>query len=109
MFDGPLKDMMQKAQAMTEQMKQAQDALQQQQVTGESGAGLIKVTLNGRGDCLGVDIHPPILADAPEIVGELVASAINDANQKLEAMKQDAMSSLTAGLPLPPGFKFPFS
>jgi DNA-binding protein YbaB len=56
-----------------------------------------------------VFINPNVLADEAAIVGELVASAINDANQKLEALKQDSMGSLTQGLNLPPGFKFPFS
>lgn len=109
MFDGPLKEMMAQAQKMTEQMKAAQDALAQQEVTGESGAGLVQVTLNGQGDCRQVEINPHVLADEPAIVGELVASAINDANQKLEAMKKDSMGALTQGLNLPPGFKFPFS
>ena len=54
-------------------------------------------------------IHPPVLADTPEIVGELVAAAINDAMQKLEQLKTEQMSQMTAGLQLPPGFKFPFS
>ena len=78
-------------------------------MTGESGAGLVRVRLNGQGDCRSVEINPNVLADEPGIVGELVASAINDANQKLEAMKKESMGALTQGLNLPPGFKFPFS
>lgn len=109
MFDGPLKEMMAQAQKMTEQMKAAQDALVNQEVTGESGAGLVRVTLNGQGDCRQVEINPNVLTDDPEIVGELVASAINDANKKLESLKKESMGALTQGLNLPPGFKFPFS
>jgi DNA-binding YbaB/EbfC family protein len=109
MFDGPMKEMMKQAQKMTEQMKEAQDALLEKEVTGEAGAGLVSVRLNGKGDCLGVEINPNVLADDPAIVGELVASAINDANRKLESLKQDSMGALTQGMNLPPGFKFPFS
>ena len=109
MFDGPLQEMMKQAQKVAEQMKEAQAKLSDQEVTGESGAGLVTVTLNGRGDCTNVFINPNVLADEAAIVGELVASAINDANQKLEALKQDSMGSLTQGLNLPPGFKFPLS
>ena len=109
MFDGPLQEMMKQAQKVAEQMKEAQVKLSDQEVTGESGAGLVTVTLNGRGDFTNVFINPNVLADEAAIVGELVASAINDANQKLEALKQDSMGSLTQGLNLPPGFKFPFS
>ena len=109
MFDRPLQEMMKQAQKVAEQMKEAQAKLSDQEVTGESGAGLVTVTLNGRGDCTNVFINSNVLADEAAIVGELVASAINDANQKLEALKQDSMGSLTQGLNLPPGFKFPFS
>jgi hypothetical protein len=109
MFDGPLQEMMKQAQKVAEQMKDAQAQLSEKEVVGESGAGLVTVTLNGQGDCKSVLINPNVLADDPEIVGELVASAINDANRKLEALKQESMGSLTQGLNLPPGFKFPFS
>jgi len=109
MFDGPLQEMMKQAQKVAEQMKDAQAQLSEKEAVGESGAGLVTVTLNGQGDCKSVVINPNVLADDPEIVGELVASAINDANRKLEALKQESMGSLTQGLNLPPGFKFPFS
>ena len=109
MFDGPLQEMMKQAQKVAEQMKDAQAQLSEKEVVGESGAGLVTVTLNGQSDCKSVVINPNVLADDPEIVGELVASAINDANRKLEALKQESMGSLTQGLNLPPGFKFPFS
>ena len=109
MFDGPLQEMMKQAQKMAEQMKEAQAILSEREIVGESGAGLVTVTLNGQGDCKSVVINPNVLTDEPQIVGELIASAINDANQKLEALKQESMGSLTQGLNLPPGFKFPFS
>jgi nucleoid-associated protein EbfC len=109
MFDGPWGELMKQAQKMQEDMKRAQEALLDQEIRGESGAGLVSVRLNGKGDCLGVSIHPPVLADTPEIVGELVAAAINDAVKKLEQLKGDQLSQMTAGLQLPPGLKFPFS
>ena len=109
MFDGPLQEMMKQAQKVAEQMREAQAAMSDKEVTGESGAGLVTVILNGQGDCKSVVINPNVLSDEPQIVGELVASAINDANQKLETLKQESMGSFTQGLNLPPGFKFPFS
>ncbi len=109
MFDGPLQEMMKQAQKVAEQMKEAQAAMSDKEVTGESGAGLVTVILNGHGDCKSVVINPNVLSDEPQIVGELVASAINDANKKLESLKQESMGSFTQGLNLPPGFKFPFS
>jgi DNA-binding YbaB/EbfC family protein len=109
MFDGPLQEMMKQAQKVAEQMNEVQAKLSEKEVVGESGAGLVSVTLNGQGDCKSVVINPNVLTDEPEIVGELVASAINDANKKLETMKQESLGSLTQGLNLPPGFKFPFS
>ena len=109
MFDGPLQEMMKQAQKVADQMKEAQSKLSEQEVRGESGAGLVSVILNGQGDCKCVDINPNVLADEPSIIGELVASAINDANKKLETMKQESLGNLTQGLNLPPGFKFPFS
>ena len=108
MFEGPLQEMMKQAQKMSEQMKEVQAHMAEQEVTGESGAGLVRVTLNGQGDCRSVEINPNLLADEPAIVEELVASAINDANVKLDAKKSESMSALTNGLNLPPGFKFPF-
>ena len=109
MFEGPLDEMMKQAQKVVEVMKDAQVQLADQEVIGESGAGLVRIKLNGQGDCNGVEINPNVLADQPAIVGELVASAINDANKKLEDLKKDSMGSLTEGLNLPAGFKFPFS
>jgi DNA-binding YbaB/EbfC family protein len=109
MFDGPLQEMMKQAQKVAEQMKEVQAKLSEKEVVGQSGAGIVSVTLNGQGDCKSVVINPNVLTDEPEIVGELVASAINDANQKLETMKQESLGSLTQGLNLPPGIKFPFS
>ena len=109
MFDKPMQEMMKQAQKVAETMKDAQAQLADQEVIGESGAGLVRVKLTGQGDCTGVTINPNVLTDQPAIVGELVASAINDANQKLESLKKDSMGSLTEDLNLPPGFKFPFS
>lgn len=109
MFEGPLQEMMKQAQKVADDMKDAQAKMADKEVIGESGAGLVRVILNGQGDCREVDINPNVLKDEPAIVGELVASAFNDANQRLECLKKETMGSLTQGLNLPPGFKFPFS
>lgn len=108
MFDGPLQEMMKQAQKISEQMKEAQARVAEKEVEGESGGGLVRVVLNGQGDCRQVEINPNLLADDPAIVGELVASAINDANVKLDAIKKESMGTLAQGFNLPPGFKFPF-
>ena len=68
MFDGPLQEMMKQAQKVADQMKEAQSKLSEQEVRGESRAGLVSVTLNGQGDCkCGVDINPNVLADEPSM------------------------------------------
>ena len=109
MFDGPLREMMKQAQKMAEQMKEAKPHFLRERSLGNLARALGYCDLKWSGDCKSVVINPNVLTDEPQIVGELVASAINDANQKLEALKQESMGSLTQGLNLPPGFKFPFS
>lgn len=103
-----LGDIMQQAQQMQEQMQKAQQELAEKEVTGESGAGLVRITMNGRHDVRKVQIDSSLLTEDQEILEDLIAAAINDAVRKVEANNQDMLSGLTAGLQMPPGFKMPF-
>ncbi len=96
------------ARAMKEQLDEAQEALKTASVTGESGAGLVKVTLNGRHEALRVDIDPAVISDDRTVLEDLVAAAINDAVRRVEVMQKDRMSTLAQRLGLPPGINLPF-
>jgi DNA-binding YbaB/EbfC family protein len=78
------------------------------EISGESGAGMVKVTMTGRHDVRRVEIDQSLMSDDKEILEDLVAAAINDAVRKVESETQSRMSSVTEGLPIPPGFKMPF-
>ncbi len=101
-------DLMQKAQKMQEEMKKAQDEAAKAEITGESGAGLVKVTMNGRHDVRKVDIDPSLLAEEKEVLEDLLAAAINDAVRRVEENQKEKMSGMMSGMGLPPGFKMPF-
>ncbi len=103
-----LNDMMKQAQQMQEQMQKAQQELAEKEVQGESGAGLVKVTMNGRHDVKAVNVDSSLLSEDKEILEDLIAAAMNDAVRKVEANSQGMMSDLTSGLNMPPGFKMPF-
>jgi DNA-binding YbaB/EbfC family protein len=99
---------MKQAQAMQENMKQAQDAIAAMEVEGEAGGGMVKVVMTGRHDVKRVTIAPTLLSEDKDMLEDLVAAAMNDAVRKVEAASQQKMAGLTAGMPLPPGFKLPF-
>jgi DNA-binding YbaB/EbfC family protein len=104
-----LGDMMKQVQAMQSRMADIQAKLEQATVTGQSGGGLVKVTLNGKGLMTAVTVDPSLLkAEEKEIVEDLIVAAHNDAKSKAETMMAEEMKSLTGGLPLPPGLKLPF-
>jgi DNA-binding YbaB/EbfC family protein len=109
MMKNQLAGLMKQAQAMQDNMKKAQDALALIEVEGQSGAGLVKVTMTCKNDVKRVQIDPSLLADDKDMLEDLVAAAFNDAVRKAEATSAEKMSGLTAGMPgLPPGFKMPF-
>ena len=108
MMKNQLAGMMKQVQAMQDNMKKAQEELVAIEVEGASGAGLVKVLINCRNDVKRVSIDPSLLADDKDMLEDLVAAAVNDALRKAEQTSQEKMSSVTAGLPLPPGFKMPF-
>ena len=108
MMKNQIAGLMKQAQAMQENMKKAQDQLGLIEVEGQSGAGLVKVVMTCKFDVKRVTIDPSLLADDKDMLEDLVAAAFNDAARKAEVTKEEKMSGLTAGLPLPPGFKLPF-
>jgi DNA-binding YbaB/EbfC family protein len=89
-------------------MKQAQDAIAALEVEGEAGGGMVKVVMTGRHDVKRVTIAPSLLSEDKDMLEDLVAAAMNDAVRKVETASQQKMAGLTAGMPLPPGFKLPF-
>jgi DNA-binding YbaB/EbfC family protein len=108
MMKNQLAGLMKQAQAMQDNMKKMQDQLATIEVEGVSGAGLVKVTMTCKNDVKRVAIDPSLLAEDKDMLEDLVAAAFNDAARKAEALSQEKMAGMTAGLPLPPGFKMPF-
>ena len=100
--------LMKQAQEMQEKMQKAQEEVASLEVEGQSGAGLVKVVMTGRHDVKRVEINDELLSDDKEILEDLIAAAFNDAVRKVETETQEKMSSVTSGLPIPPGFKMPF-
>ncbi len=101
-------DLMKQAQEMQEKVQKAQEEIARAEVTGESGAGLVKVTMTGRHDVKAVNIDASLMGEDKEILEDLIAAAVNDAVRRIESSQKERMSELTAGIPLPPGFKLPF-
>ena len=101
-------DLMKQAQQMQERMADLQRELAEAEVIGESGAGLVKVTLNGRHEARKVDIDPSLMSEEKEVLEDLIAAAFTDAARRGEQAQQEKMAGLTAGLGLPPGVKLPF-
>lgn len=105
---GGLGNLMRQAQEMQENLKKAQEEIAGMEVTGESGGGLVKVVMTGRHDVRRVSIDPSLVGDDREMLEDLVAAAVNDAVQKVEAATRDRFAGFTAGMGLPPGMKLPF-
>ena len=114
MKDG-LGGIMKQAQQMQEKVQKIQEEIANAVVSGESGAGLVQVEMTGRHDVKKITIDDSLLtgdslgSDGKEVLEDLIAAAVNDAVRKVEKNQQDKMSEITSGIPLPPGFKFPFS
>ncbi|MFZ2725756.1 MAG: YbaB/EbfC family nucleoid-associated protein [Methylococcaceae bacterium] len=100
--------MLQQAQKMQENLKKAQDELALMQVTGQSGGGLVSIIMTGKREARKVTIDDSLLGEDKDMLEDLVAAAINDAVNKVNKMKKEKMSEITAGLPLPPNFQLPF-
>ena len=108
MLKGQLAGLMKQAQQMQDNLKNDQDELANVEVEGQSGAGLVKVVMTCKNDVKRVTIDPSLLADHKDMLEDLVAASFNDAVRRAEATSAEKMGKLTAGMPMPPGMKFPF-
>lgn len=100
--------MMKAAQEMKGRMEDLQNQIAEMSVEGRSGGGMVIVTLNGKGEMRGLKIDKSLVSDDISVVEDLIIAAHNDAKGKVEYETNAKMQELTAGLPLPPGMKFPF-
>lgn len=101
---GGMGNLMKQAQKMQEQMQKAQEELANAEVQGEAGAGLVKITMNGRHDVKRVEIDDAVMSEDKEMLEDLLAAAVNDAVRKIEQRNQEEMGKLS----LPAGMKLPF-
>lgn len=108
MMKGGLGGLMKQAQKMQEEMQKAQSEIADMEVTGQSGGGLVKVTVNGRHECKRVAIDESLLEDDKDMLEDLVAAAINDATTRVDETTKERMAGVTSGMQMPPGFKMPF-
>jgi DNA-binding YbaB/EbfC family protein len=106
---GDLMGMMKQAKELQARMEAMQQEVAAMEVSGASGGGLVKVTMNGKGEMRAIAIDPSLMKpEEAEIVEDLIVTAVNDARAKAEAALSEKMRSMTGGLQLPPGMKLPF-
>lgn len=108
MMKGGMAGLMKQAQEMQEKMQKMQEELANAEVTGQAGAGLVTVLMNGRHDVKRVTLDDSLMSEDKEILEDLVAAAFNDAVRKLESTNKEKMAGMTQGMNLPDGFKMPF-
>jgi DNA-binding YbaB/EbfC family protein len=104
---GGIGNLLKQAQQMQANLQKAQERLASLEVTGESGAGMVKITMTCRHDVRRVQIDPQLQGDDLAMLEDLVAAAVNDANRRVEQLTQEKMAEFTSGMNLPPGFKLP--
>jgi DNA-binding YbaB/EbfC family protein len=104
-MDFDLNNLLKQAQDMQQKMQQMQEKAANEEVTGEAGAGLVKVSMNGRHDVRRVSIDDSLMSEDKEVLEDLLAAAVNDAVRRVEAKQQQSMANMTQGFPFPPGFK----
>ena len=104
-----LGQMMKQAQQMQAKMAEMQAALERAEITGQSGAGMVEITLTGKGDLRKVKIDPSLVKpEEADMLEDLLVAAHADAKAKMDAHVQEEMRKVTGGLALPPGMKLPF-
>ncbi|MEO3679524.1 YbaB/EbfC family nucleoid-associated protein [Rheinheimera sp. FR7-31] len=108
MFKGGMGNIMKQAQAMQEKMQKMQAEIAAMEVTGEAGAGLVKVTMLGNHNVRRVSIDDSLMQDDKDMLEDLIAAAINDAVRRVDETSKEKMAAVTGGLQLPPGMKMPF-
>lgn len=105
---GGIGQLMKQAQEMQENMKKAQEEMASMTVTGESGAGMVKITMTCQHQVQGIEIDESLVGDDKEMLEDLITAAFNDSVRKVAKTTQEKMSGMTSGLNLPPGMKLPF-
>lgn len=103
-----LNELMKQAKMMQEQFQSAQQDLAKMVIEGESGAGLVKIGMNGKHDVVKVTLDNSLMSEEKEVVEDLIAAAVNDAVRKVEEKNKDALGGMAGGMKLPDGFKLPF-
>ena len=104
----PFENMMKQAQKMQEDLKKAQQELSCLKVIGEAGAGLVKVTVTGSGDTLGIEIDDSVYSESKTVLQDLIVAACNDAKTKRERLNNEKIKQQMVNLGLPANFNFPF-
>jgi len=105
---GGIGQLMKQAQQMQADMKKAQEEMSNLTVTGESGAGMVKITMTCKHEVRGLEIEDSLVGDDKEMLEDLIIAAFNDAVRRVEKTVQEKFSGMTSGLSLPPGMKLPF-
>lgn len=105
---GGIGQLMKQAQQMQANMQKAQEEMARLTVVGESGAGLVKITMTCKHEVRGLDIDESLLGDDKDMLEDLIIAAFNDAVRRVESTVQEKFSGMTAGMNLPAGFKLPF-
>jgi DNA-binding YbaB/EbfC family protein len=105
---GGIGQLMKQAQKMQADMKKAQEELQHLTVTGESGGGMVRITMNGRHEVKALEIDDSLVGDDKDMLEDLIIAAFNDTQRKIEQTIQEKFAGLAGGLNLPPGMKLPF-
>jgi DNA-binding YbaB/EbfC family protein len=101
-------NLMKQAQKMQDDMAKAQEDIAKIEVTGESGAGLVKIVMTGNHNVRQVNIDSALMEDDKEMLEDLIAAAINDAARRVAETNKEMMAKVTGGMQLPPGMKLPF-
>jgi hypothetical protein len=105
---GSIGQLMKQAQQMQAEMQKAQEEMASVTVTGESGGGMVRITMTCKHDVKSLDIDTSLLGDDKEMLEDLIVAAFNDALRRVETTIKDRFSGMAAGLNLPPGMKLPF-
>ena len=103
-----LNEIMKQAKRMQEQFQKAQEEQLKTKTEGESGAGLVRITMNGKHDVLNVSLDDELLGEDKAVIEDLLTAAVNDAVRKIEEKNKDSLSGMAGGMKMPDGFKFPF-
>jgi DNA-binding YbaB/EbfC family protein len=103
-----LNEIMKQAKLMQEQFQKAQEEQLKTKTEGESGAGLVRITMNGKHDVLNVSLDDELLGEDKAVIEDLLTAAVNDAVRKIEEKNKDSLSGMAGGMKMPDGFKFPF-